>query len=331
MRIRAVVAALPLLALAACGTGTTDTSTTAASSVSGSAPASSAAPTLGPEVPGATVVAKPVPKGELPTASGGFGDKPTLTFPKSDPPPSLQRTILKEGDGRETVAGDFLVTNYLGQIWNGEVFDNSYDRKATTQFQIGVGKVVSGWDVGLVGVKIGSRVLLSLPPADGYGAAGNSGAGIGGEDTIVFVVDIVDAIGAEQGGQADAKPQTVPEGLPTVKGELGKMPTITIGEAKPPTANKVVVLAKGTGDVVAEGGKVLAQYTTIGWDGSAQGASWPAGQGTGPEELQVQTGSPLAGLVGVPIGSRVLLLIPAGTDQSGQPTPAAAVVLDLVA
>ena len=49
---------------------------------------------------------------------------------------------------------------------------------------------------------------MSLPPADGYGATGNSGAGITGTDTLVFVVDIVDAIGPNAGGQTDATPQT---------------------------------------------------------------------------------------------------------------------------
>ena len=87
-----------------------------------------------------------------------------------------------------------MVTNYLGQIWGGKVFDNSYDRGTTSAFQIGVGKVVPGWDTALVGVPVGSRVMLSLPPADGYGSAGNSGAGITGTDTLVFVVDIVQAI-----------------------------------------------------------------------------------------------------------------------------------------
>ena len=51
-----------------------------------------------------------------------------------------------------------------------------------------------GWDVGLVGVPVGSRVMLSLPPADGYGSAGNTSAGITSTDTLVFVVDIVQAI-----------------------------------------------------------------------------------------------------------------------------------------
>jgi len=53
--------------------------------------------------------------------------------------------------------------------------------------------VITGWDKGLVGQTVGSRVMLSIPPADGYGSAGQSQAGITGKDTLVFVVDVIDA------------------------------------------------------------------------------------------------------------------------------------------
>jgi peptidylprolyl isomerase len=54
--------------------------------------------------------------------------------------------------------------------------------------------VIPGWDTGLVGQTVGSRVMLSIPPADGYGKTGASQAGITGTDTLVFVVDIIDAL-----------------------------------------------------------------------------------------------------------------------------------------
>lgn len=128
---------------------------------------------------------------ELPTASGGFGDKPTLTFPQSDAPESLEIRVLVQGDGAQVAAGDDLHVNYLGQIWQGQIFDNSYDRGAPISFPIGIGMVIAGWDKTLVGQQIGSRVLISIPPAEGYGANGVPQAGIGGNDTLVFVVDIL--------------------------------------------------------------------------------------------------------------------------------------------
>ena len=189
MRLRALLLAVPLIALAACSSGT-DTASTDSSGAAASGSASAGA-TLGPAVPAATAVAPAVPADQLPTASGAFGEKPTLTFPAGNPPATLQRVILSEGSGPVTAKGDWLITNYLGQVWNGEVFDNSYDRGTTSAFQIGTKAVVPGWDTALVGVPVGSRVMLSLPPADGYGPTGNEGAGIKGTDTLVFLIDVL--------------------------------------------------------------------------------------------------------------------------------------------
>jgi peptidylprolyl isomerase len=127
----------------------------------------------------------------LPTASGGFGDKPVLDFPESAAPEDLGVEVLVQGDGDTVQAGDDLEVNYLGQIWGGSIFDNSYDRRSSISFPIGVGAVIGGWDDGLVGKQVGSRVLLSIPPHLGYGERGMPQAGIRGTDTLVFVVDIV--------------------------------------------------------------------------------------------------------------------------------------------
>ena len=127
----------------------------------------------------------------LPQASGTFGDKPVLTFPDSAAPAELEVTVLEQGTGEEVRAGDTLDANYFGQVWNGAMFDNSYDRGSSIEFPIGVGAVIGGWDQGLVGKLVGSRVLLSIPPHHGYGERGVPQAGIGGNDTLVFVVDIV--------------------------------------------------------------------------------------------------------------------------------------------
>jgi peptidylprolyl isomerase len=340
MRLRAALVAvplivLPMLAAAACSSSSSSSSTSGSSGTETAS--SSEAATLGPSVPAATALAAPVDASLLATASGAFGEKPTLTFPSTPAVPSLQRTILSEGTGPLTASGDWLITNYLGQIWNGKVFDNSYDRGYTSAFQIGAGKVVPGWDVGLVGVPVGSRVLLSLPPPDGYGSAGSSGAGIGGTDTIVFVVDIVQAIGPTAGGQTDATPQPAPATGPQVVGALGVAPTITVpaGTAEP-TAPTVTVLATGTGAPITNG-SVLSQYVAVTWTGESAGSTWPSGatdgsSGQGPQELPVAAGGPFANLVGVPLGSRVLVQVPAQTDSSsGQSSPSIAAVVDVIA
>ncbi|WP_152192409.1 FKBP-type peptidyl-prolyl cis-trans isomerase [Georgenia satyanarayanai] len=127
----------------------------------------------------------------LPIASGSFGDDPTLSFPGTPAPDGLQVAVLEAGDGTAVEAGDTIVVNYHGQVWDGKVFDSSFSRGSTISFPIGMGMVIGGWDDGLVGKAIGSRVLLSIPPEHGYGSRGVPQAGIGGEDTLVFVVDIV--------------------------------------------------------------------------------------------------------------------------------------------
>ncbi|MCL2468443.1 MAG: FKBP-type peptidyl-prolyl cis-trans isomerase [Micrococcales bacterium] len=130
---------------------------------------------------------------ELPQVSGGFGDRPTLAFPATAAPAGLQVQVLVPGTGPVVAAGQTIEVNYLGQIWGGSVFDTSYDRGQTISFGIGVGQVIAGWDQGLVGQTIGSRVLLSIPSHLGYGDSGVPAAGIRGGDTLVFVVDIVNA------------------------------------------------------------------------------------------------------------------------------------------
>lgn len=127
----------------------------------------------------------------LPQASGGFGDKPVLTFPDAAAPEELEIQVLVQGSGDTVEAGNTIVVNYLGQTWGGHVFDNSYDRGASIDFPIGVGAVIGGWDQGLVGQQVGSRVLLSIPPHHGCGSRGVPQAGIGGDDVLVFVVDIL--------------------------------------------------------------------------------------------------------------------------------------------
>jgi peptidylprolyl isomerase len=127
----------------------------------------------------------------LPEATGSFGEKPTLTFPDGPAPAELEVLVLSPGDGPLVEAGDDLEVHYLGQSWGGGVFDNSYDRGSSISFPIGVGAVIGGWDEGLVGQPVGSRVLLSIPSRLGYGDRGVPQAGIKGGDTLVFVVDIV--------------------------------------------------------------------------------------------------------------------------------------------
>jgi FKBP-type peptidyl-prolyl cis-trans isomerase len=135
--------------------------------------------------------------GTLPTVSAKAGSAPTLTFPSSSPPSGLVTTTLVKGSGPKIVKGDYVIAQYVGYIWRTKkVFGSSWTSGSPFGFVIGASpeQVIPGWDKGLIGQTVGSRVMLSIPPADGYGSAGQSQAGITGKDTLVFVVDIVDAL-----------------------------------------------------------------------------------------------------------------------------------------
>ncbi len=340
MRLRALLAAVvvpSLVVLAGCGSSPSSGGAESGGAHSGAAE-SEAAPSspaaLGPAIPADTAVADPVDRADMPEASGDFGDKPTITVPDNPPPDSLQRVVLSAGDGPVSAAGDWLTVDYLGQVWGGDVFDNSYDRGSPMMIQVGgpQRQVVVGWDVGLQGVAQGSRVMLSLPPRDGYGTDGNPPA-ISGTDTLVFVVDVIAVYGADTGGQTDATAQTPGPGLPTVSGDLGAAPTIDIPDSLPePTDVSATVLATGSGDL-SQAGNLLVQYTLSSWDGSHVESSWPdqavdQQTETGPQLMPLAAGSPLDVLIGIPLGSRVLLVTPPD-DSAG--APALAWVIDLLA
>ena len=112
----------------------------------------------------------------------------------AEPSGELRKTTLVEGDGPVVKKGQTIYVDYLGQVFKAKKpFDESYTGQPTS-FVIGVGQVVPGWDQGLVGEKVGSRVVLEIPPALGYGKQGNEQAGIKGTDTLYFVVDILAAV-----------------------------------------------------------------------------------------------------------------------------------------
>ncbi len=136
------------------------------------------------------------PKKDLPTVTMNDGKPATITVPKDVKAPT--KTVVQpliEGKGAEVKAGQTVRVAYTGALYrNGEVFDSSASRPEQPYFEfpLGQGQVIKGWDAGLAGQKVGSRVLLVIPPADGYGSAG-SGAKIKGTDTLVFVVDLLAA------------------------------------------------------------------------------------------------------------------------------------------
>ncbi|HEX9722103.1 MAG TPA: FKBP-type peptidyl-prolyl cis-trans isomerase [Candidatus Paceibacterota bacterium] len=99
---------------------------------------------------------------------------------------------LIEGDGQAVVPGDVVVVHYTGTFEDGIKFDSSYDRGEPAQFQIGVGQVIQGWDIGLEGMKIGGKRKLTIPSHLAYGEAGRPG--IPPNSTLIFEIELLQIV-----------------------------------------------------------------------------------------------------------------------------------------
>ncbi len=117
-------------------------------------------------------------------------ERPTISIPAGDAPTDLQLEDIVLGDGAEATAGMQVNVDYVGVSWStGEEFDASWNRGSQFAFGLGAGQVITGWDQGVAGMKVGGRRRITIPPAMGYGAAGAGGV-IAPNETLVFVVDL---------------------------------------------------------------------------------------------------------------------------------------------
>ncbi len=119
--------------------------------------------------------------------------KPEIDFPEGEPPTELVVQDEVTGDGAEAAAGMTVQAHYVGVAFSsGEEFDASWSRGQPLSFRLGVGQVIPGWDQGIAGMKVGGRRRLVIPPDLAYGSRG-AGRAIGPNETLIFVVDLVDA------------------------------------------------------------------------------------------------------------------------------------------
>ena len=168
----ATVAVAAALVLTACSEGGEDTV---------------AAPEQERSCPGA-----PTPVEPPADATTDLERKPVITVPKTPAPTTLQVSDIVEGDGDLACSGDNVEMQYVGVTYaDGKQFDASWDRGAEPfPFPLGGGRVIGGWDEGIVGMKVGGRRQLVIPPDLGYGEQG-AGPDIPPGATLVFVVDLV--------------------------------------------------------------------------------------------------------------------------------------------
>ena len=136
---------------------------------------------------------KDVPQSQMPTIIEKGGDVTGLDFTgveKPDADGELLRSVVEEGDGPVVKETMTVTADYLGMVYDAKKpFDESYSKEPVP---FGLQNVVKGWTYGLSGLKVGSRVLLQIPPSLGYGAD-DSNPSIPPNSTLYFVVDIRDA------------------------------------------------------------------------------------------------------------------------------------------
>jgi peptidylprolyl isomerase len=246
------------------------------------------------------------------TATGTFGKAPTVTIPDVKASGSLYTKTVIQGTGAKLTTSQSLLGQFELYVWSGKthkLLGSTYSEGVPTLF---TGTLLPGLQSALIGQKVGSRVLAVIPPKDAFGAAGNSSIGVGPNDTVVFVVDMLKSFSNTAGVTGT---QTSDGGgtLPTVTaGAAGKGPTITIPNTAAPTTLQVKTLIKGTGPVVKKGQYIVVQYTGVNWrTKKVFDSSWSRSEPFATEigEGQVIPGWD-TGLVGQTVGSRVLLVIP---------------------
>ena len=264
-------------------------------------------------------------KGAFPDVTGD--DTPVIAAGKgSEPTDKVLVKTLKQGDGALVCPGATVKVNYVGALWNGTVFDSSYQKGQPIEFSLD--RVVKGWGYGLAHTHVGDRVELVIPASLGYGsqAAGD----IPANSTLVFVVDVLGASTMTMADEsvltgATATGEELPAGV-TVTGDPGVEPTLAIDESvAAPTERKIYTIYKGSGEELADGESFLYRAVAGGFGANGQTqSSWSQA----PVEETVTN----AGLAGFTVGSRILLVvpIPASQTQSGTPAQASVMVVDIV-
>lgn len=276
--------------------------------------------------------------GPVPGVTGKFGTDPVITIPNGNPSKQLIVQTISQGSGPVVQPGDYVLFNVEGKVWAGdrEVVDSYTDRQPQA---LPLRSALPAWRH-LAGQRVGSRVLMVVPPKDGFGAQGDSQASIMGTDTLVFVFDLLDAMRTSAHAAGTTVPYHPGAAMPRVSwGKHG--PNITVpSKAAPPAKLVSTMLIRGHGRPIVNGQTVVAQYSGVVWSsGHEFDSSWTRGF---PESFVLGSGQILAGwqqgLAGVPVGSRVLLIVPPslGYGSAGDPPDVGAkdtlvFVVDIVA
>ncbi|HEX3491529.1 MAG TPA: FKBP-type peptidyl-prolyl cis-trans isomerase [Streptosporangiaceae bacterium] len=258
----------------------------------------------------------------LPSVGGRAAADPVITIPRARPPGRLIVRTVIPGHGPVIRPNDYVLFNVQGRVWPGgrEIVD-SYASRQPQGLPLRAG--LKAWRH-LAGQRVGSRVLMVVPPRDGFGRAGDPRLNVTGQDTLVFVFDLLASMGPTARASGTVLPYHPGPGLPRLTGGSGDpaKTVITVPHgARPPAGLVRRLLVRGHGPPVRAGRTVVVQDLGVVWrTGQIFDSSWARGF---PESFRLGAGQVIPGwdrgLAGLPAGSRVLLVIPPrlGYGQAG--------------
>lgn len=225
-------------------------------------------------------------------------------------PKELKTEVIKKGDGATLQDGDAVQVNYLGQEWDStKPFDDSFGSGKPFGLVIGAGMVIPGWEQGLTGQKVGSRVELVIPPDLAYGQQGKGD--IKPDSTLVFVADILSSkkVPVSAKGTAVAQDDSA---LPKVGTNTdGKAPSMEIPKSDPPKKLVSDYVLESDGEAVKESDTVVVNYEAYLWKGAEKfDSTYASGKVAAFPLSNIAVKGLKDGLIGKKVGSRVLLVIP---------------------
>lgn len=274
----------------------------------------------------------PEVKGKFPAVTGELGETPQMQAGSGKAPTSLQVRVLHEGDGRPVTVKDQVLMDTLGNLWDGKTVMSTF-RIGDSAQGYAMSEVIPGWKQALIGKKLRSRVQITVPPQLGF--QGEAAKRIPANSTMVFVIDLISAMdlsdvsALKQAKKIDKSFDKLPKGL-KISGAPGTQPQISIDPALPaPKTKQVIMLYQGKGPKLEPDDfpgvhLTAASYEDGTW--SKVSSSWPSGKMVSTPST-VQT---TPQFLGVPVGSRMVMIDPAeGERQGAKAHPARIAIYDI--
>jgi peptidylprolyl isomerase len=248
------------------------------------------------------------------TVTGKFGEQPTIAVDGLDAK-AEQNEVLIEGDGNPAkLDGKAMIHVYIADGTTGEKAISTWDQEVPTEVTLDAEQLFKQLVDALEGVKVGSRIALVAPVTEIWGAEGNSQIGLDPGEAAIFVVDLIAVEPTDVLDGPEGEDKDVAGDLPAPVVEDGDVTGIdfSAAPAKPSDELQIITLIEGDGPKVVKGSFVAFDYF-----GEVYGGTEPFDESFSgdPITFSVGTGNLIRawdeGLIGIPEGSRVLIISPA--------------------